>query len=60
MCLEIGLPIELERIFVEDETKHFSKESVLGSVGYSNCYETNRIPCIVFPFPLLEGFLCKS
>ena len=26
MCLEIVLPIELERIFVQDETKHFSKE----------------------------------
>ena len=25
MCLEIVLPIELERIFVQDETKHFSK-----------------------------------
>ena len=27
MCLEIVLPIELERIFVQDETKHFSKEA---------------------------------
>ena len=27
MCLEIVLPIELERTFVQDETKHFSKEA---------------------------------
>ena len=26
MCLEIVLPIELERIFVQEETKYFSKE----------------------------------
>ena len=26
MCLEIVVPIELEQIFVWDETKHFSKE----------------------------------
>ena len=29
MCLEIVLLIELERIFVQDETKHFSKEACL-------------------------------
>ena len=53
MCLEIVLSIELERIFI-----WVVQGSVLGSVGYS--YETNRMPCILFPFPLLEVYLCAS
>ena len=32
--------------------------SVLGSVGYT--YGTNRMLCILFPFPLLEVYLCTS
>ena len=44
MCLEIVLPIELERIFVQDETKHFSKEA-----SWDRCVIVmKRIVCLVY------------
>ena len=52
MCLDIVLSIELEQIFVQDETKH-----VLGSVGYG--YETNRIVCLAYCFrSLFLRYIC--
>ena len=36
----------------------FRLGSVFGSVGYS--YGTNRTPCVLFLFPLLEAYLCTS
>jgi len=41
MRLEMVLSIDLERVFVWDEVKHFSIGSMLGWVGYS--YGTNRV-----------------
>ena len=55
MCLQIVLPIELERIFVQDETKHFSKEA---------CWDRwvivmKRIVCLAYYFhSLLLRYIC--
>ena len=55
MCLEIVLPIELELIFVEDDTKHFSKEA---------CWDRwviviKRIVCLAYYFrSLFLRYIC--
>ena len=55
MCLETVLPIELERIFVQDEAKHFSKEAC-----WDRCVIVmKRIVCLVYYFrSLFLRYIC--
>ena len=51
MCLEVVLPIELERIFVYDESKHLSKEA--------SVILMERIVCLAYYFrSLFLRYIC--
>ena len=43
------------RIFVQDETKHFSREAC-----WDRWVIVMKIIVCLFPFPTLEGYLCAS